>query len=398
MSAALFVLAINLFVAAIFATAFGIIAAYARSSVGARWLALGYGVGMVGPVLEFMLPGQTDPRPMQITIFLSYVMAVSCAVAGLARHYRLSPPWRTLGLLLVLSMINIILIVDMPRDSMLRAVLYQLPNFAVYVVGVVTILRQPRRQALDSTLVVLFVLSALHFLVKPFLAAALGIGGTAQTYISSNYAAFSQSLSGMLMIAIGLLVLLVIVRDTMAEITERSETDKLSGLLNRRGFEERAERLIASSRRMGLPGAVIVADLDHFKSINDSHGHEAGDRVIAAFAGILVATAGTRSVMARMGGEEFVVYVPGADLQTARLYAESVRTSFSGLTIASLEHLGRLTASFGVAPLQPADSLSDVLRRADAALYEAKETGRDRVCVVHLETPADTAKSSVTQL
>lgn len=385
MSAAVFLLAINLFVAAIFATAFGVVAAYARTAFGARWLSVGYGIGMMGPVAELMLPNQIDPKPLQVMIFMSFLVAVSLAIVGMARHYRLVPPWRLLAVLLVLSLVDIIVIVGMPRDSALRSVLYQLPYFAIYGLGMVTILRHGRRQMLDQALAVLFALSALHFLVKPLLAQAMGTGASARVYIASNYAAFSQSISGMLMLAIGILLLLVIVRDTMAEITERSETDKLSGLLNRRGFEDRADRLIASTRRMGLPGAMIVADLDLFKTINDSLGHEAGDRVIAAFAAILVKTAGTRSVMGRMGGEEFVVFIPGADLPTARLYAETVRTSFGGMAIDDLDLPQRLSASFGVAPLMPADSLSDLLRRADAALYEAKETGRDKVCVARAD-------------
>lgn len=399
MSAAAFVLAINLFVAIIFASAFGIVAAYARSAVGARWLAIGYGVGTVGPILEFLLPVQADPRPMQIMIFVAFLVSVSLAVAGLARHYRLTPPWRTLGALILVSLLINVLTIEMPRQSMLRALLYQLPYFTVYLVGVITVLRFRRRQALDQALVILLAVSALHFLAKPILGAALGTGSSAQTYMSSTYAAVSQSLSGMLMIASGVLMLLIIVRDAMAEMTERSETDKLSGLLNRRGFEDRADRLLATTARTGVPGTMIVADLDHFKSINDNHGHEAGDRVIAAFARVLVETAATRAVIGRQGGEEFAVFIPNADLAEARLYAEGVRASFASLSIASLGPNQRVSASFGVAPQQPGDSLSDLLRRTDAALYEAKKSGRDRVCVVQPDVaPAATEEDSAERL
>lgn len=381
MSAAAFVLAINLFIAGIFATAFGIVAAYARSAVGARWLALAYGLGVINPVLEFMLPGQLDPRPVQLAIFAVFLFAISLCVVGLARHYRLAPPWRLLGAVVVVSLAVNVLIIDMPRDSLLRGLLYQAPYFAVQVVGFITILRFRQRKPLDLALLVLFAGSALQFLSKPVLAATLGSGATAQDYIGSTYAAISQSVGAMLLIANGLLMLLIIVRDTMAEITARSETDTLSGLFNRRGFEDRADRLLATVLRAGVPGALVVADLDHFKAINDSLGHEAGDRVIMAFADILETTAAERAVVGRLGGEEFAVFIPGANLAAARLYAEGVRSGFSSAPIAALGPDRRVSASFGVAQLKAGDSLSDLLRRADAALYEAKQSGRDRVCV-----------------
>lgn len=381
MSAAAFLLAINLFIAFIFATSFGVVAAYARSALGARWLAMAYGVGLLNPALEFMLPAQTEPRPMQVAIFAAILVALSLCVVGLARHYRVAPPWRTLAVILVASLVVNVVIVDMPRGSLLRNVLYQAPYALVQAVGVATILRYRHRKALDLALLLLFSASSVYFLLKPFLATMLGSGATPQAYITSTYAAISQSAGAMLLMANGLVMLLIIVRDAMAEMSTRSETDKLSGLLNRRGFEERADRLLATTLRAALPGAMVVADLDHFKAVNDTYGHDAGDRVITAFANILGATADERAVVGRLGGEEFAVFIPGANLATARLYAEGVRAGFSGLPIAGLGPDLRLSASFGVTQLRAGDSLSDLLRRGDAALYEAKKSGRDRVCV-----------------
>lgn len=381
MSAAAFVLAINLFITAIFATAFSVVAVYARSAVGARWLALAYGLGVLNPVLEFMLPAQVDPRPVQVAIFADFLLALSFCVVGLARHYRLAPPWRSLAAVVLASLAVNILILDMPRDSFLRGMLYQAPYFLVQCVGVATILRYRHRRSLDIALLILFAGSGLQFLSKPVLAAILGSGATPQAYIGSTYAAISQSVGAMLLIANGLLMLLIIVRDAMAEMTARSETDTLSGLLNRRGFEDRADAALAAALRAGVTGAMIVADLDHFKAINDSNGHEAGDRVIAAFAEVLGATADERAIIGRLGGEEFAVFIPGANLTTARLCAEGVRTGFSNLSIAHLEPGSRVSASFGVAQLRQGDSLSELMRRADMALYQAKKGGRDRVCL-----------------
>jgi diguanylate cyclase (GGDEF)-like protein len=385
MSAAAFILAINLCVAGIFATAFGVVAAYARSAVGARWLSAAYGLGLVNPLLEFILPMQTDPRPVGIAIFMTFLLAQSLCVVGLSRHYRLAPPWRTLGALVAASFMVIIVIIDLPRDSMARAMLYQTPYFLVQLVGVAMVLRVRHKQALDLALLVLFAGSALQFLSKPLLAAAIGSGGSAQGYLSSTYAAISQTTGAVLLIANGLLMLLIIVRDAMAEMTARSETDKLSGLLNRRGFEDRADRLLAAALRAGMPAAMVVADLDHFKAINDNHGHAAGDRVIVAFAQVMTAIADPQAVLGRLGGEEFAAFIAGTNSATARLYAEGVRSGIASMSVAELGPQRRVSASFGVAQLQPGDSLSDLLRRADAALYQAKKGGRDRVCVAKPE-------------
>ena len=125
----------------------------------------------------------------------------------------------------------------------------------------------------------------------------------------------------------------------------------------------------------------MVCDLDHFKRVNDTWGHDTGDRVIEAFAGILQSAAPQRATASRFGGEEFVVFLPGANLLGARLFAESVRSAFEALPIAGMDETIRFTASFGVAECRPQEGLSDLRRRADAALYEAKKSGRNRVCI-----------------
>lgn len=392
MSAATFVLAISLFVAFTFATAFGVASLYARGATSARWLAAGYGLGMLNPLLEILLPLQTDPRPVQVGVALSLQYAAALGVIGLARHYRLSPPWRSMAAFAIGALLLNIAILDMPRSSALRNVLYQLPYFIVHLMGVITILRFPRRQALDNALVSLFALSAVQFMLKPVLAVTMGNGATAEAYIGTTYAAVSQSVGSMLLIATGLLLLLIILRDVLAEMTARSETDTLSGLLNRRGFEARAEQLMA-----GGPCAVVVADLDHFKSINDTFGHATGDGVIVAFARVMAQHSAATTILGRMGGEEFVALLPQADAERAELYAETVRLSFARLDLDAIGNR-RLSASLGVAVREADESLADLLRRADTALYEAKKAGRNRVRLVESqaeESPADASQQGL---
>lgn len=381
MSAAGFVLAINLFIAGLFATAFGIVAAYYRGAIGARWLALGYGLGIANGALEFILPYQTDARPVSFAIFAVFLSALTLCNIGIARHYGVKPPWLVLGGLYVGALVVNLLILDMPRDSLLRGMLYQAPYALMHLVGIKIILSRQSNRALDMALLALFGLSAANFVTKPFLAVMLGSGGSPQGYLGSSYAAISQSTGAVLLISNGLLMLLIIVRDMIADMTARSETDPLSGLLNRRGFEDQADKARLLAVRAGAPAVMVVADLDHFKRINDSYGHAAGDQAIAAFGRVLKESFDFRAVVGRLGGEEFAVLLPGADLGVARGAAETARRLLRELSSQERGLEQQITSSFGIAAMEPGESLADLLRRADTALYEAKSRGRDRVCV-----------------
>jgi diguanylate cyclase (GGDEF)-like protein len=392
MSAAAFVLAINLFVAGLFATAFGVLAAYYRSALGARWIAFGYGCGVVTSVLEFVLPFQADARPVAFALFSIFLFALAFIVIGLARHYRLSPPLRVLTGLVAVSMLINLFSMEMPRDSFLRAMLYQLPYALILLVALGMMVKLPARRILDVALMGILVTVIIHFIAKPFLAQMIGSGGAPQGYLSSTYAAISQSVGAILHISTGIAVLLIMVRDVMAEITARSETDALSGLHNRRGFEDHSERAMALSQRSGVPAMMIVADLDHFKQINDTHGHATGDMVIAAFAKTLREAAPQTAVLGRTGGEEFAIFLPGTNLACGRLYAEAVRTAFPVNVAPELKGLN-LSASFGAAMQDTDDTLPELMRRADQALYRAKSEGRNRVVVAKIPPSALAAES-----
>ena len=387
MSAAAFVLAINLFIAGIFATAFGVVAAYQRSALGARWLAFAYSFGVLNVVFEFILPFQQDHRLVSFGIFAVFLLALAGCVVGLAHHYRLNPPWLLVAVAVFASLLLNLSILDMPRASFVRNLLYQAPYAVIQAIGVGVILANPRKRALDLALLVIYFISALHFLAKPVLAMLIGSGAAPQAYMGSTYAAVSQTVGAVLLIANGLMMLLIIIRDVMADMTARSETDTLSTLLNRRGFEDRGDKALTLAARSGVPAVMIVADLDHFKQINDTYGHAAGDEVIAAFAAVLRDCAPPHAVLGRLGGEEFAAFLPGANLATGRLYAETVRNAFRAGPRGQLGVDRTVSASFGVAQFVPSDHLSDLLRRADAALYQAKTDGRDCVRTV-LSEPA----------
>ncbi|EJE54955.1 diguanylate cyclase (GGDEF) domain-containing protein [Acidovorax sp. CF316] len=159
----------------------------------------------------------------------------------------------------------------------------------------------------------------------------------------------------------------------------QARTDALTGLLNRRGFDSRMEFALALARRSGRPLSLVSVDVDHFKRVNDSFGHEAGDEVLRRLALTLQQRLRASDVIARLGGEEFAVVLPDTDLDGARAIAQSI---VDGMAAQDDPLVGRITVSAGIASLRPGqDSAHEMMRRSDAALYEAKGQGRNRVCV-----------------
>ncbi len=166
----------------------------------------------------------------------------------------------------------------------------------------------------------------------------------------------------------------------MIGLREQAVTDPLTGLYNRRFLWEFLRREWIRAKRKDNSLAVIMIDLDHFKRINDAHGHQAGDFVLTAVAGLLRNQIRTSDIVCRYGGEEFALVLPEASLENVRFRAEHVRAAIKHLDLIHEDvPLGRITASLGVA-LFPhhADSPDSLIRAADEALYEAKGVGRDR--------------------
>jgi diguanylate cyclase (GGDEF)-like protein len=179
-------------------------------------------------------------------------------------------------------------------------------------------------------------------------------------------------------------VLAVVLRDKRTESNLRhlAMYDPLTELFNRRAFMELAAREIARARRSGLPFAVLMMDLDHFKRVNDRYGHPTGDRVLAGFAAVLGSCLRTEDLVGRYGGEEFCAFLPGTEEAEARGVAERIRTLTAERNLGELPK--PITVSIGVSLCTCTAScdLERAIGRADQALYRAKKSGRNRVAVV----------------
>jgi diguanylate cyclase (GGDEF)-like protein len=154
-------------------------------------------------------------------------------------------------------------------------------------------------------------------------------------------------------------------------------TDSLTHLANRRFFIDFLEKAMSFAKRHKQALSVIMADLDHFKSINDTYGHQAGDQVLAAFGQVMQTSIRQEDVAARFGGEEFIIMLPGTTSQDATILADRLRKSLENLAFPPLKL--RVTASFGIAQYRSDDTFESLVKRADEALYAAKADGRNRV-------------------
>jgi diguanylate cyclase (GGDEF)-like protein/PAS domain S-box-containing protein len=167
-----------------------------------------------------------------------------------------------------------------------------------------------------------------------------------------------------------------------AELRHMADHDPLTGLLNRRSFERELERHVAYVERYGPKGAAIVLDLDHFKTINDTLGHSAGDELIVRVAHALRSRLRESDVLARLGGDEFAILLPEATPEEADAVAAAVLDSVRTLAVPTATGRTRtVTASLGIALFDSAERLTgeDVLVNADLAMYDAKESGRDQL-------------------
>lgn len=167
------------------------------------------------------------------------------------------------------------------------------------------------------------------------------------------------------------------------ELRQMATTDGLTGALTRRGFDVEMDREASRSRRSQREFSVVALDIDHFKSVNDRFGHSAGDFVLQSVAKLIQQQLRSGEFVARIGGEEFVIALPETGIDDARGIAERIRQNIAGTAVRVQTDVIRVTASFGIASVDAADeSWAAALKKADAALYDAKRGGRN-TCVCH---------------
>ncbi len=268
------------------------------------------------------------------------------------------------------------------RAAEVQSVVLMAQNFnagLLFAMGAYGKWQSPYRHVSDRVLVYSLVVLAAYSIFRPSLTILAQSQMTMEQYQTSVFLTINMAITAVLCLLLSLTLVAIIVADRMEDQREKAGFDPLSGLRMRGGFEDEARVIAAKAAREGLPVSLIVADIDHFKLVNDSHGHVAGDKVIARFGSLLNAMVRRDDVTGRIGGEEFCVLIWDCALDDAAHLAERIRQAAARQGRSEGDEISPYTVSFGVAEWRSADNYNAVFERADSALYRAKDAGRNQV-------------------
>lgn len=173
-------------------------------------------------------------------------------------------------------------------------------------------------------------------------------------------------------------IILLINEQHVGELRQLAEQDFLTNVYNRRAFLKSLDQASSFAKRTGTPLSVLIFDIDHFKNINDSYGHDIGDMILKSVAESAVQALRTEDVMGRMGGEEFAIFLPNTEMQAALIVAERIRETVAAKSFMVKAEKISCSISIGISELAAHETVSNVLRRGDQAMYTAKSHGRNR--------------------
>lgn len=359
------------------AVGFAMIRYHVPYRVSAGFFALSYLFRSLAFMADYFRPAM----PPDIAIFAPIALFLVGGVtfcAGIFHLYSLRVPWWVLGSIAV-AVIELFGWYRFVEDSLVMRIAIMNGASAGVLIWLAIAIRHQVTRGVDRLLQVLFVANAAQFVARTAVMLWLEGGAlTAANYAESLTAVSLRFSTIVSTLAVAGTLLAIYGVEITSRLTRSSETDPLTGILNRRGFEARVASLQDGFAQGGARHGLIIADIDGFKSVNDRFGHDAGDIVIARIAGLLEEGAGSEGLVARWGGEEFVVLIPNGGEALARLYAESVRTAAEAMGHDCLNGEA-VTVSFGLTEWRPGDTLRMACGRADAALYEAKQAGRNCV-------------------
>ena len=337
---------------------------------------LGFLVGHLFQTLDVPVPLWVAAALANALIGLGHGMVLFGVQSYLGRR-----PWHLLVLACVVSIIMASVALPEVRESLrLRVILnsgwYILADVAAAVLLLRTRIRLMRRFHLAAALPLL----VFGLFLAARTAYALLSPALTTSFVQDPFqmAAFLINLVFIFVMTMALAVMLF--REKEVEVMSLARTDPLTGLHNRLSLDEFSRQALAGARRDGLPLSLILLDIDHFKRFNDDFGHQIGDVILQVVAERLKQVLRDSDAAFRLGGEEFVIVLPGAKAEQATQVAERVRMSLADAPTEAASSALKLTASFGVVDwCAPDETWDELLGRADQALYEAKNSGRDRV-------------------
>ncbi len=339
--------------------------------------ALGYSFFAAGYLSTHFLPADAFYL-FHLTQAL-YSIATILMISSVCERAGQRVPIRMLLAVYAITASVLALAVAVTNDVGPRLIIVNTGYGAMQVIALTTLLSARRRDVADIAIIAVVAIQAIDFLVRPNLTLMYERTIPDEVYRESFY----YSLIGLVLGVKSVLGAMVYMGATIVEWTtslrESSSRDPLTGLHNRAAFEQSMLTLLPKAQTERRPLSLVVADIDHFKQVNDIWGHQAGDQAISGFGELIQKTVRSCDVAGRVGGEEFCIAVWNCPNEPAARLAERIRVAFAQLQHEGLNEDVRLTASFGVATAMEGESYDRLFARADQALYEAKTDGRNRV-------------------
>lgn len=338
----------------------------------------------MGALMLFTLRG-TIPDVLGIVVANgALAWALALFYAGTLRFCGRAPPWRLLAACTLAVVAGIVTWRYVFPDFNTRVVIVSAFHaWFCAATGVALVRGRPRAHAASHHLATAgfaFFLAAAHVLRG--ILSALSVMDDPATLVSPGLNAVFLVLGAIACPALTMGAVLMIHDAMVRRLEAIANTDFLTGVLSRKAFEDEAARELARAARGGGPPVLLIVDIDHFKLVNDTFGHATGDAVLAGFARLAAASLRATDRIGRIGGEEFVVLLPGSSLDEAGHAAERIRAQAEASRVG---HAGgqagvvRYTVSGGYAAWQPGETLAQLTARADTALYMAKLSGRNRM-------------------
>ncbi len=339
-------------------------------------LALACMLFCIGALVQVLhLPEEIYANAVLSSMF--YTAAVIAAAEGIVRRSRkrLSLP---VDLAIMVAVTGLVVYFCYLSPNLLARIYIQ--NFgygAILTVASLLIIPRPGTRPVDRALFWIMFVFGVQFIPRTVLTIGPNAVFSAKTFGQSP---FWQALQVSLVVmgaVLAFAILAAAFSDLLDDLRRERDTDALTGVLNRGGFESRSNAVVgrASLGRASL----ILCDLDHFKSINDAYGHQAGDEVIRRFGAVLSGELRWSDLAGRIGGEEFAILMPDVSESDAAAVAERVRAQIEEQSFDEFGLARRVTASFGVVERRAGERLQDLIARADQLLYSAKSAGRNRV-------------------
>jgi diguanylate cyclase (GGDEF)-like protein len=365
----------NPMLSTVFALAFFILW---RRDPSATWIAI-IAVGYFSSALGFFIFHFTDD-PNGITaivlMHLCYSLGTISLVWGICARYGQPINHR---LYIAIAVTGMILMIGASFGVDYNARLYTANACygLILALGTQTAARKAGTELLDKAIILLLAIGTFQFFVRPLVAIMVEGSMTAGEYRETPFYALMVVSLALAAVSLALILLGAALTDQTKAVREDAERDALTGLKMRGPFEAQAIAMLNRARDKDVPVSVIVADIDHFKRVNDIWGHQVGDTAIASFGDLLRSTIRDTDIAGRIGGEEFCILVWNCPKEPTLNLAERIRARFEQLPIEGISDDVRLTASFGVAQWVTDEGYGRLFARADAALYRAKEGGRN---------------------